>query len=95
MRVFFEAFSILASYNLDLPKAMSSDIDVYVDIEHLLLYTLYLYERLHGRYGGLKVIPPYINRFMRFNVIKKANVVYLNSTNADLVKRLKSLVSLL
>jgi len=49
MRAFFEAFSILASYNLDLPKAMSSDIDVYVDIEHPLLYTLYLYERLHGR----------------------------------------------
>jgi len=91
MRVFFEASSILASYNLDLPKAMSSDIGVYVDIEHPLLYTLYLYERLHGRYEGLKVIPPYIDRFMRFHIIKKANVIHLNSLNVDLARAAKKL----
>jgi len=91
MRVFFEASSILASYNLDLPKAMSSDIDVYVDIEHPLLYTLYLYERLYRRYEGLKVIPPYIDMFMRFHVIKKANVVHLNSLNVNLARAAKKL----
>jgi hypothetical protein len=49
MRVYFWASSVLASYNLDLPKAMSSDIDIYVDIEHPLFYAIYLYERFHGR----------------------------------------------
>jgi hypothetical protein len=91
-KVYFQASSVLASYNLDLPKTLSSEIDVYVDIEYPLLYALYLYERLRGRFEGLKAIPLYIKRF---NIIKIANVIYLNSTNADLVKRLKSSVSLL
>jgi hypothetical protein len=51
MRVYFEASSILASYNLDLPKALSSEASVHVDIGHPLLCVIYLYERLHGRYG--------------------------------------------
>jgi len=91
MRIYFEAFSVLASYNLDLPKAMSSDIHIYVDIEHPLLYALYLYERLHGRYGGFKVIPPYIDNVMRFHVIKKTDVVHLNSLNTNLAKTAKKL----
>jgi glycosyltransferase involved in cell wall biosynthesis len=91
MKIYFQASSVLASYNLDLPKAMSSDADIYVDIEHPLLYALYLYERLHGRYGGFKVIPPYIDRFMRFHVIKKANVIHLNSLNVDLARTAKKL----
>jgi glycosyltransferase involved in cell wall biosynthesis len=91
MKVYFEASSVLASYNLDLPKAMSSDIDTYVDIEHPLLYAIYLYERFHGRYGGFKVIPPYIDMFTRFHVIKKTDVAHLNSLNANLAKWAKKL----
>jgi hypothetical protein len=91
IKVYFQASSILASYNLDLPKAMSSDMHIYVDIEHPLLYVLYLYERLHGRYGGFKVIPPYIDIFMKFHVIKKTDVVHLNSLNANLAKIAKKL----
>jgi hypothetical protein len=49
MRLFFKASPILTSYNLDLPKALGSEAYVYVDIEHSLLYTIYLYERFHGR----------------------------------------------
>jgi len=88
---YFQASSVLASYNLDLPKTLSSEIDVCVDIECPLLYALYLYERLHGRYEGLKVIPPYIDRFMRFHVIKKANIIHLNSLNVDLARVAKKL----
>jgi glycosyltransferase involved in cell wall biosynthesis len=89
--MYFQASSVLASYNLDLPKTLSSEIDVCVDIECPLLYALYLYERLHGRYEGLKVIPPYIDRFMRFHVIKKANIIHLNSLNVDLARVAKKL----
>ena len=91
IKVYFQASSILASYNLDLPKAMSSDIDIYVDVEHPLLHALYLYEKLHGRYGGFKVIPPYIDMFMKFHVIKETDVAHLNSLNADLAKTAKKL----
>ena len=45
----------------------------------------------NGRYGGFKVIPPYIDRFMRFHVIKKANVIHLNSLNVDLARAAKKL----
>jgi hypothetical protein len=71
MRVYFEASAILASYNLDLPKALSPEASVYVDIGHPLLYALYLYERLHGRYESFKAISPYVDMFTRFHVIKK------------------------
>jgi glycosyltransferase involved in cell wall biosynthesis len=91
MRVYFEASSVLASYNLDLSKAMSSDIDIYVDIEHPLLYAIYLYERFHGRYRVFKVIPPYIDRFVRIYVMKKADVVHLNSLNVKSAKMAKNL----
>jgi glycosyltransferase involved in cell wall biosynthesis len=91
LRVYFEAFSVLDSYNLDLPKAMSSDIDLYVDIEHPLLYTIYLYERLHGRYTNYRVIPPYIDRFMRLRAITRADVVHLNSLSVELAKVAKKL----
>jgi glycosyltransferase involved in cell wall biosynthesis len=90
-KVYFQASSVLASYNLDLPKTLSSEIDVCVDIECPLLYALYLYERLHGRYGGFKVIPPYIDMFMRFHVIKKTDVVHLNSLNTNLARAAKKL----
>jgi hypothetical protein len=67
----FETSSVLASYNLDLPKALSSETDVYVDIDHPLLYTIHIYERLHGRYSMLKNIPPYINRFVQEWIMRK------------------------
>jgi hypothetical protein len=54
---------------------MSSDIDIYVDIEHPLLYAIYLYERFLGRYRGLRVIPPYVNRLARSHVVENAEVV--------------------
>ena len=91
LRVYFEASSVLASYNLDLPTAMSSDIDLYVDIEHPLLYTIYLYERLHGKYRNYRVIPPYIDRFMRLSAITRADVVHLNSLSVELAKVAKKL----
>jgi len=70
---------------------MSSSIDIYVDIEHPLLYALYLYERFHRRYRGLKLVPPYIDMFVSFHVIKKTDVAHLNSLNADLAKMTKKL----
>jgi glycosyltransferase involved in cell wall biosynthesis len=91
LKVYFETHSVLASYNLDLPKAMSFDIDIYVDIEHPLLYAIYLYERIHGRYGGFKVIPPYIDRLVRSRTVKKANVLHLNSLNVELARTAKKL----
>jgi glycosyltransferase involved in cell wall biosynthesis len=91
MRVYFEASSILASYNLDLPKALSSEADVYVDIEHSLLYAIYLYEKLYRRYGTFKAIPPYIGRFVRGWVMRRADVVHLNSLNTELARRAKEL----
>ncbi len=91
LRVYFKASSVLASYNLDLPKAMSSDVGLYVDIEHPLLYMIYLYERLHGRYRNYRVIPPYIDRFMRLRVMTRVDVVHLNSLSVKLAKMAKKL----
>jgi hypothetical protein len=45
---FFEASYVLASYNLVLPNAISSEASVIVDIGHPLLFAIYLYERLMG-----------------------------------------------
>ncbi len=90
-KIYFEASSVLASYNLDLPKALSSEVGVYVDIGHPLLYAIYLYERLHGRYGTFKVVPPYIGRFARGWVLRRADVVHLNSLNVELAKEAKEL----
>jgi hypothetical protein len=75
MRLFFKSSSILTPYNLDLPNALGSEVDVYVDIEHSLLYAIYLYERFHGRYRGLRVIPLYVNRLARLYVVENAEVV--------------------
>jgi glycosyltransferase involved in cell wall biosynthesis len=92
IKVYFQASSVLASYNLDLPKALSSEADVYVDIEHPLLYTIYLYERLHGRYSMLKAIPPYVDKFVQKWIMRKADVIHLNSLNIKLAKKAKNLV---
>jgi glycosyltransferase involved in cell wall biosynthesis len=94
IKVCFYASSVLASYNLDLPKALSSEASVYVDMGHPLLYAIYLYERLHGRYGTFKVVPPYIGRLGRFArgwVMRRADVVHLNSLNVELAKEAKRL----
>jgi hypothetical protein len=75
MRPFSKSSSILTSYNLDLPNALGSEVDVYVDIERHSLYTINLYERFHGRYRGPRVIPPYVNRLARLYVVENAEVV--------------------
>jgi hypothetical protein len=54
---------------------LGSEVDVYVDIERHPLYTINLYERFHGRYKGLRVIPPYVNRLARSYVVENAEVV--------------------
>jgi len=91
LKIFFEASSVLASYNLDLPKVLSLKANIFVDIEHPLLYAIYFYERLHGRYGTLKVIPPYIDKLVRARILKKVDVVHLNSLNVALAKKAKKL----
>jgi glycosyltransferase involved in cell wall biosynthesis len=91
IKVYFQASSVLASYNLGLPKALSTEVNIYVDIEHPLLYAIYLYEGFHGRYRGFRVIPPYIDRLTRSYVVKKADLVHLNSLNVKLVKMAKKL----
>lgn len=90
MKVYFEASSVLVSYNLDLPRALLKA-NVIVDIEHPLLYAIYLYERFHGRYSKFKVIPPYINKLTRSLFLSKVDVVHLNSLNVTLAKRAKEL----
>jgi len=46
MKVYFETSSVLASYNLDLPKALNLSVQVLVDIESPLPYAIYLYEKV-------------------------------------------------
>jgi hypothetical protein len=70
---------------------MSSDIDIYLDIEHPLLYTIYLYERLHGRYSMLKAIPPYVDRFVQKWFMRKADVIHLNSLSIKFARKAKKL----
>ena len=90
MKIFFETSSVLASYNLDLPKALSSSTHVFVDIDNSLLYVIYLYEKiLHGRYNFYKTIPPYLGRLMRTRFLRKVDVVHLNSLNTELAKKAK------
>jgi len=91
MKIFFEASSVLAPYNLDLPKALSLNTQVIVDIEHPLLYAIYLYEKvLHKRYN-FKTIPPYIDKFTRTRHLKRVDVVHLNSLNVKLAREAKRL----
>jgi len=92
MKVYFETSSVLASYNLDLPKALSSSIHTFVDIDNPLLYVIYLYEKIfHGRYNFYKTIPPYLGRLMRTEFLRKVDVVHLNSLNTELAKKAKEL----
>ena len=92
MKIFFETSSVLASYNLDLPKALSLSTHVFVDIDNTLLYVIYLYERIfHGRYSFYKTIPPYLGRLMRTRFLRKVDVVHLNSLNTELAKKAKEL----
>ena len=91
LKIYFEASSVLASYNLDLPKALSSEANVYFDIEHPLLYTIYLYEILHGKYSMLKAIPPYVDKFVQKRIMRKADVIHPNSLNIKLAKKAKKL----
>jgi glycosyltransferase involved in cell wall biosynthesis len=91
LKVFFEASSVLASYNLALPNAISSEASVIVDIEHPLLLAIYLYERLHGRFERFRAVPPHIGRLVRPLALRKADVVHLNSLNIELAKQAKRL----
>ena len=91
MKIFFETSSVLASYNLDLPKALSLNTRVIVDIEHPLLYAIYFYEKvLHKRYN-FKTVPPCINKFTRTRHLRKVDVVHLNSLNTRLAREAKGL----
>jgi len=81
----------LASYNLDLPKALSLNTQVIVNIEHPFLYAIYLYEKvLHKRYN-FKTIPPYIDKFTRTRHLKRVDVVHLNFLNVRLAREAKEL----
>jgi hypothetical protein len=88
---FFEASYVLASYNLVLPNAISSEASDIVDIGHPLLFAIYLYERLHERFERFRAVPPHIGRLVRPLALHKADVVHLNTLNIELAKQAKKL----
>ena len=86
LHVYFEAFSMLTTYNLDLPKALGNKgVDVTADIKHPLLFAQYVYDKFRRRYR-FRVVPPYINVFFRRRVLKRSDVVHLNSPDLDIAK---------
>ena len=50
LHVYFEAFSVLTTYNLDLPKALASEgANVTADVKHPLLFAQYVYDKFRRR----------------------------------------------
>jgi len=86
LHVYFEAFHIFMTYNLNLPKALASeDVEVNVDVEHPLLFARYVYDGLRRRYG-LRIVPPFINILFRTRALKRSDAVHLNSPNLNIAK---------
>ena len=86
LHVYFEAFSVLTAYNLDLPKALAREgVNVTVDVKHPLLFAQYVYDKFRRRYG-LMMVPPYINVLFRSHALRRSDVVHLNSPSLNIAK---------
>jgi glycosyltransferase involved in cell wall biosynthesis len=86
LHVYFEAFSVLTTYNLDLPMALAREgVNVTADVKHPLLFAQYVYDKFRRRYG-LRMLPPYINVLFRTRALKRSDVVHLNSPDLNIAK---------
>lgn len=92
IRVYFNTISVLASYNLDLPKNLHKmGMDIIIEILHPLLYLIYQYDKKKLGYKFSKVLPPYLSKILRRNMFKHVDIVHMNSFDLDLARKAKNM----